>query len=150
MADLKLPRLNKIFISGRITHDLELKFTPKGTPVLRFSLANDRGYKDESGQWQNQTTFIDIVVWSERAENLTKQAAKGTAVLVEGRLESRTYTDQNNQNRKIYEVVADNVQTLEWRPREDGDAQAQDIPLPPDPAQSPAAPTTNTTDNLPF
>ena len=149
MADLRLPRLNRIVICGRITHDLELKFTPKGTPVLRFSLASDRGYKDESGQWQTQTSFIDVVVWSERAENLTKYAGKGIAVLVEGRLESRTYVDQNNQNRKIYEIVADSVQAMEWRPREDGSTQAEDIPLPQEPNVAAEAPA-NTTDNLPF
>ncbi|HPV14691.1 MAG TPA: single-stranded DNA-binding protein [Candidatus Cloacimonadota bacterium] len=148
MADLRLPRLNKVIICGRITHDLELKFTPKGTPVLRFSLANDRNYKDESGEWQSQTSFFDVVVWSERAETLTKQAGKGTAVLVEGRLEARTYTDQNNMNRKIWEIIAENVQALEWRPREDGGVQTEDIPLPNDP--NPKAEPTSTTDNLPF
>lgn len=147
MADLRLPRLNRVIVSGRITHDLELKFTPKGTPVLRFSLASDRGYRDESGEWQTQTSFLDVVVWSDRAENLSKQAAKGTAVLVEGRIETRTYTDQNNMNRKVWEIIADNVQPLEWRPREDGSVSSEDIPLPNDPS---SAEPTNTTDNLPF
>ncbi|NLK49116.1 MAG: single-stranded DNA-binding protein [Candidatus Cloacimonetes bacterium] len=143
MADLKLPRLNKIFIAGRITHDLELKYTPKGTPVLRFSLASDRRYKDDTGEWQTQTTFVDIVVWSYAAENIHKQAKKGTAVLVEGRLEIRSYVDQNNQNRRIAEIVADNVQTLEWGPRDEGTA-GEDIPLP----QEPQAPATK--DDVPF
>jgi len=147
MADLKVPRLNKIFISGRITHDLELKYTPKGTPVLRFAMASDRRYKDESGEWQNQTTFVDVVVWSAGAENLYKQAHKGTAVLVEGRLEVRTYQDQNNQSRKISEIVAENVQTLEWKPR-DGETPETDIPLPEEPQHNPAP--TATHDDVPF
>ncbi len=147
MADLRLPRLIKVIVCGRITHDLELKFTPKGTPVLRFSLASDRAYRDESGEWQTQTSFLDVVVWSDRAENLTKHATKGTAVLVEGRIETRTYTDQNNMNRKVWEIIADNVQPLEWRPREDGSVQSEDIPLPDD---SSSAEPTSTTDNLPF
>lgn len=145
MADLRVPRLNKVFISGRITHDLELKYTPKGTPVLRFSLASDRAYKDESGSWQTQTTFVDIVVWSNSAENINKLAHKGTPVLVEGRLEARSYVDQNNQNRKIYEIIAENVQTLEWKPREDGVTE-QDIPLPEEPQHAPTA----TKDDVPF
>jgi len=145
MADLRVPRLNKVFISGRITHDLELKYTPKGTPVLRFSLASDRAYKDESGSWQTQTTFVDIVVWSNSAENIYKLAHKGTPVLVEGRLEARSYVDQNNQNRKIYEIIAENVQTLEWKPREDGVTE-QDIPLPEEPQHAP----TDTKDDVPF
>jgi single-strand DNA-binding protein len=58
MADLRLPNLNKCIISGRIANDLELKYTPKGTPVLRFTLAVDRNYKDESDQWQKITSWM--------------------------------------------------------------------------------------------
>ena len=86
---------------------------------------------------------MDIVVWSNAAEYLYKQAKKGTAVLVEGRLEIRSYVDQNNQNRRIAEIVADNVQTLEWGPRDEGTAR-EDIPLP----QEPEAPATK--DDVPF
>ncbi|MCK9309221.1 MAG: single-stranded DNA-binding protein, partial [Candidatus Cloacimonetes bacterium] len=64
MADLKLPRLNKFIVSGRIGNDIELKYTPKGTPVVRFVIASDRSYKDESDQWQTVTSWIDCVAWS--------------------------------------------------------------------------------------
>lgn len=152
MADLKLPRLNKVFLAGRITHDLELKYTPKGTPVLKFNMASDRVYKDETGQWQTQTSYIDVIAWSNHAETLYKMAHKGCAVMVEGRIETRNYVDQNNQNRKAWEVVAEYVQTLEWKPREEGVSQS-DIPLPEEPAQyssAPAQPPTTTNDDVPF
>lgn len=145
MADLKMPRINKAMIAGRITHDLELKFTPKGTPVLRFNVAVDRRYKDESDQWQTSTSFIDVVVWSERAEGLAKQARKGTPVLVEGRIETRNYTDNSGNNRKSFEIIAENVQTLEWAPKE-GEGAPEDAPLP---EEEPHA-ASQTKDDVPF
>jgi len=146
MADLKLPRLNKVIISGRITHDIELKYTPKGTPVVRFALASDRAYKDEAGTWQNVTSFIDVVAWTLTAENIAKNAHKGSAVIVEGRIDTRTYVDNNNQTRKITEIVAESIHHLEWKPRTEGDGEASSEPPMPE-----EAPTGNvTSDDVPF
>ncbi len=145
MADLKLPRINKAMIAGRIVNDLELKFTPKGTPVLKFRVAVDRPFKDDSDQWQQSTSFIDVVLWSERAERLANNAHKGSAVIVEGRIETRSYTDNNNINRTAFEIIADNVQTLEWKPK-DGEAAPEDAPLP---EEEPHA-ASQTKDDVPF
>ena len=98
MADLKIPRLNKCIFSGRIGNDVELKYTPKGTPVVRFVVACDRRYKDETEQWQTATSWIDCVAWRKWAEFIANQTHKGSAVIVEGRIETRNWTDQNNQN----------------------------------------------------
>ncbi|HOU72969.1 MAG TPA: single-stranded DNA-binding protein, partial [Candidatus Syntrophosphaera sp.] len=119
MADLKLPRLNRVIIAGRITRDLELKYTPKGSPVVNFSVAMDKRFRDESDQWQSVPVYVDVVAWNQTAENICKQANKGTAVLVEGRIDTRSYTDQNNISRKVFEIIADFIQTLEWKPREE-------------------------------
>jgi len=146
MADLKLPRINKIVVSGRIANDLELKYTTKGTPVIRFVLANDRRYKDEADVWQTATSWIDCVVWSKSAEMLANQAHKGTAVLVEGRVDTRNWTDNNNVNRKSTEIVVDMIQTLEWKPRDGGAAPDEDVPLPPEES----APHNATSDDVPF
>jgi len=147
MADLKLPRLNKAFIAGRITHDLELKYTPSGKAVLRFNVAVDRNYKDESDQWQKSTSFIDVVAWTYLAENLSNKARKGSAVLVEGRIETRTYVDSNNVNRKSFEIIADSVQTLELQDRT-AEVPNEEPPLPPEPDEKPADDATN--DDVPF
>ena len=146
MADLKLPSINKVMVSGRITNDLELKFTPKGTAVLMFTVANDRRYKDESETWQVATTFIDVVAWTYTAENVAKNCHKGSAVLVEGRLEARSYVDSNNINRRVWEIIADTVHQLEWKPKGDAGHQDMDAPLPSEePTQSPTA-----KDDVPF
>lgn len=148
MADLRLPRFNKVFVSGRIANDIELKFTPKGTPVMRFTIASDRRYRDESGEWQSATSWIDCVAWTYQAEAIEKNARKGSAVLVEGRLETNTWTDQNNVNRKQTEIIVENVHFLEWKDRQDGSAPASDdIPLP---SEEPRTATQTTNDDVPF
>ncbi len=148
MADLKLPRINKIIVSGRIGNDIELKYTPKGTPVVRFVLASDRSYKDESDQWQTSTSWIECIAWSKWAEFVANQTHKGSPLIVEGRLETRSWTDQNNQTRKSYEVIVENLHNLEWKPREDGSTASHDsdVPLPPEES----APHSATSDDVPF
>ncbi|GAB1468347.1 hypothetical protein MASR2M64_10650 [Candidatus Cloacimonadota bacterium] len=148
MADLKLPRLNKFIVSGRIGNDIELKYTPKGTPVVRFVIASDRSYKDESDQWQTVTSWIDCVAWSKTAEQIASQTHKGSAVIVEGRVDTRNWTDQNNVNRKTTEVNVDMLHTLEWKPREDGAAAShhEEAPLPTEESPHQGA----TSDDVPF
>lgn len=121
--DLKVPRLNVVLISGRVTRDPELRYTPKGTPTLRFSIAADRSVKDENGNFQNVTTFVDIVTWSKLAEICSENLHKGSPVLVQGRLDIRNYTDRDNQPRKVTEIVAESVQFLEYKARNDGAAE---------------------------
>nr|MDK2851134.1 single-strand DNA-binding protein [Candidatus Cloacimonadota bacterium] len=148
MADLRLPRLNKFIGSGRITNDLELRFTTNGTPVLRFTLAIDRSYKDSSDQWQTVTSWIDCVAWNKTAETLANNAHKGSALIVEGRLDTRNWTDQNNSNHKSTEVTVDTVHFLEWKPREDGSNQASpEASMPP---EETTHSRTTTDDDVPF
>ncbi len=110
--ELRLPRVNSIIISGRLTRDIELRYTPNGTPVAKLSLAFDRSYQKD-GEWQQETSYIDIVVWSKRAEQCAEFLHKGSPILVEGYLKTRTYVDKDNQNRKITEIVANKVNFLE-------------------------------------
>ncbi|MDP3114123.1 MAG: single-stranded DNA-binding protein [Candidatus Cloacimonadaceae bacterium] len=147
MADLKLPRLNKVFISGRITADIELKYTPKGTAVVRITVAMDKRWKDDTDTWQQAPIFVNVVVWHNAAELLAKQAHKGSAVLVEGRIETSSYVDNNNINRKVFEIIAENVQTLEWKPKTEGGQDDESVPLPEE-HSAPATP--GTTDDVPF
>ena len=148
MADLKLPRLNKVFIAGRITQEPELRYTPKGTPVVRFTVATDRRYKDEMDQWQSVPVYIDVVAWSYQAENICKIAHKGTAVLLEGRINTRSYVDSNNINRKVFEIIADHIQSLERIPKAEGEGVEEEVPLPEDEPNYVAEPVTD--DDVPF
>mgnify|MGYP001220174188 FL=1 len=151
MADLKVPRLNRCIFSGRIGNEIELKYTPKGTPVVRLVVAVDRRYKDETEQWQTVTSWIDCVAWNKWAEFAANQVHKGSAVIIEGRIETRNWTDQNNQNRKAVEVIVDVMHTLEWRPREEGSAPVnEEVPFPTEEITPQHSPSTTTTDDVPF
>ncbi len=150
MAELRLPRINRVLLSGRITNDIELRYTAKGTPVIRFTLAVDRAVKDESGQWQNQASFIEIVAWSKWAESVNNSAHKGSPIIVEGRLETRSYVDSNNNNRKSVEVIAEYIQFLEFKPKADEAVHSGDheesAPLPEEDNSHPQV----TNDDVPF
>jgi single-strand DNA-binding protein len=119
-TDLKVPRLNLVLISGRVTRDPELRYTAKGTATLRFSIAADRSFKDDTGNFQNVTTFVDVVTWTKLAEICAENIHKGSPVIVQGRLEIRNYTDRDNVQKKSTEIIAETVQFLEFKARPDG------------------------------
>ncbi len=100
--------LNKIFLMGRLTRDPELRRTQSGTAVASFSLAVDRDFKDkETGE--RATDFIDVVAWRQTGEFVSRYFTKGRMAVVEGRLQIRSWTDKDGNNRRTAEVVADQV-----------------------------------------
>jgi len=146
MADLRIPRMNKVMISGRIVNDIEMRYTAKGKPVLRITLAVDKSYKDESGTWQQLSSYLDVVCWDKWAEAVNGNAHKGSPVIVEGRLDARSYVDNNNQNRKVVEIIAEYIQFLEVRQKADTTiSEVEPTPMPED-----DTPATVTTDDVPF
>ncbi|MFB3844494.1 MAG: single-stranded DNA-binding protein [Candidatus Cloacimonadaceae bacterium] len=126
MTELRFPRVNKVILSGRVANEIEMRYTPKGVPVIRFTLAFDRPVKDSTGQYQNQSYFLDIVAWSKWAEAVNNSAHKGSPLLIEGHIETRNYTDSNNINRKSVEVVAEYIQFLEARPKQESSETAEE------------------------
>ena len=102
--------MNKVVLIGRLTRDPELRYTGSNTPVATFSLAVNRNFSNQNGE--READFINIVVWRKQAENVKNYLTQGSQVAVEGRIQTRTYDDQNGQKRYITEVVADNVEFL--------------------------------------
>ncbi len=103
--------LNKVVLAGRMVEDPELRTTQTGLPVTQFRLAvNKRGAKD--GQ-QPQADFITVVAWRQTAEFITKFFKKGNAICVTGSIQTRSYTDKENQKRTATEVVADEAYFVE-------------------------------------
>ena len=100
--------LNKIFIMGRLTRDVELRRTQSGTPVASFTLAVDRDFKDKA-TGEKATDFVDVVAWRQTAEFVSKYFTKGRMAIVEGRLQMRDWTDKDGNKRRNAEVVADSV-----------------------------------------
>ena len=103
--------LNKIILIGRLTRDPELRYTPSGTAVARFTLSVDRSRPNQQGE--READFIDIVVWSKLAETCANYLGKGRLVAVDGRLQIRSYDDSQGIRRKAAEVVAENVRFLD-------------------------------------
>ena len=99
--------LNRITITGRMTRDPELRTTQSGISVTSFSIANQRNYKNGNGE--RDTDFFDVVAWRATAEFVTKYFVKGSLVTVDGRLETRKFTDKQGNERKTVEIIADNV-----------------------------------------
>lgn len=99
--------LNKIFIMGRLTRDPELRRTQNGTAVTRFTLAVDRDFKNADGS--KDTDFIDVVAWRNTAEFVSKYFSKGRMAVVEGRLQTRNWTDKEGNKRRNAEVLADSI-----------------------------------------
>lgn len=113
MSEMRIPSLNRVLLAGRLTRGPELRYTPNGKAVCRFSLAVNRRHKDQSGSWVDDTTYITIVAWQETAEAAGKRLKKGSPVLVEGRLESRAWENEAGQKKTLFEIRADNLEFLE-------------------------------------
>lgn len=116
--------LNQVTLMGNLTRDPELRQTPNGQNVVSFSLALNRSYRDQSGEWQEATDYIDIVAWGPLAERVGQYLSKGRRCLVQGRLQSRSW-EQDGQKRNKVEVLANDVTFLDGRSgSEDGGGPA--------------------------
>ena len=104
---------NKVTLVGRLGRDPELKYTQSGTPVANLSLATDESYTDREGNRQQQTEWHKVVVWNKQAENASNYLSKGSLVLVEGKLQTKKWQDQQGQNRYATEIRAQNVVFME-------------------------------------
>lgn len=105
--------LNRVVLTGRLTKYVELRYTPAGAAVASANLAVNRNFKAANGE--TESDFINLVIWRKPAENFANFFGKGSLVGVEGRLQSRTYDDQQGNKRYVTEVVVDNFTFLESR-----------------------------------
>ena len=99
--------LNKIIVMGRIVNDIELKKTQSGVEVCSFKVACDRDFKGADGK--KECDFIPVVAWRNTASFLAKYFGRGRMVVVDGKLQSRQWTDKNNNRRTEWEIQAENV-----------------------------------------
>lgn len=102
--------LNKIFLLGRATKDVELKVSTNGQSVATVDMATNRYYKDGQGNKKEDVQFHRIVIWGKLAENTSTFVKKGDIFLVEGRIATRQWEDKNGNKRSITEIVAENIQ----------------------------------------
>lgn len=121
MADLKMPELNSVVVAGNLTKDPVFRETTNGTPVVNFHIAVNRRYKDSTNQWQEDVCYVGVVAWNKLADSCKDRIFKGSAVLVDGELQSRTFKTDDGRNRTIVEIKAKRVQFLNKFSKQNGD-----------------------------
>jgi len=109
---------NKVFLIGNLTRDPELRYTPSGIPVSRFTVAVNR-----VGSKENEADFIPVVAWRRLAEICGEYLKKGSPVALDGKLQVRSYKGKNGEQKTSVEVVADNMQMLGRKPAAEKPAQ---------------------------
>jgi len=126
MADLKMPELNSVIVAGNLTKDPVFRETSNNTPVVNFHIAANRRYKDSSNQWQEDVCYVGVVAWNKLAESCRNRLKKGSAVLIDGELQSRTFKTEDNKNRTIVEIKAKRIQFLNKTSKTDSDKLGAD------------------------
>lgn len=127
---------NKVLLIGNLTKDPELRYTPQGTAVVNLRLAVNRRFKDKNQELKEEVCFVTAVVWNKQAETCNQYLHKGSPVLVEGRLQSRSWEDNSGQKRSVLEVRAERVQFMGTGPAKAASETTEER------TQEPAAETT--------
>ncbi|MCW8796548.1 MAG: single-stranded DNA-binding protein [Chlorobium sp.] len=116
MAELKMPEINSVVIAGNLTKDPVFRQTNSGgTPVVNFSIACNRRFRDSNHQWQEDVCYVGVVAWNKLAESCRDNLKRSAAVLVDGELQSRTWKAQDGSSRTVVEIKARRIQFLNKR-----------------------------------
>ena len=107
--------VNKVFLMGNLTRDVELKYTPSNQPVATFGIAMNRRYKTKDGENREETTFVDCEAWARTAEVMSEYLSKGRPVFIEGRLKLDQWQDKEGNKRSKLRVVVENFQFVDSR-----------------------------------
>ena len=113
--------INNTVLVGRLTKTVELRYTPSNVAVATFTLAVNRTFKSQNGE--RETDFINVVMWRQQAENLANWAKKGALIGITGRIQTRSYDNQQGQRIYVTEVVAEQFQLLESKGQQGNQGQ---------------------------
>jgi len=116
--------LNKVMIMGRLGRDPEIRYSANNFPIANFSVATSENVKDQSGNYVEKTTWHNIVVLGNQAENCSKFLKKGSMVFVEGRIQNRKYQDKNGIEKYVSEIISNMVRFLDSRESSQGQYQS--------------------------
>lgn len=139
--------INQTTLVGRLTNDVNLRYTPSNVAVATFTLAVNRTFKNENGE--READFINCVMWRQQAENLANWAKKGALIGITGRIQTRSYDNQQGQRVYVTEVVAEQFQLLESKGQGNQGQQRQAQQQTPDFSRQ-GAPMDISDDDFPF
>jgi single-strand DNA-binding protein len=126
---------NFVEITGNLTRDPEMRFTKGGTPVAGFSVAVNKR-RQENGEWKTETSFFEVVAWQELGANVCSSLTKGNRVVVQGRIEQRSWETEDGSKRSVVEIVADDVApSLRWATAVVTKVESRDAPRQAQPQQ---------------
>lgn len=108
--------VNKCIFIGNVTRDIEMKYAPSGDAIANFSIACNETWKDKNGQKQEKVEFVNIVAYRKLAEIIGEYVKKGSAIYIEGRLQTRKWQDKDGKDRYTTEIIADQMQMLGGKP----------------------------------
>ena len=111
--DLKLPRVNRVLLAGRVVRDFSLRYTSGQVPVAMFTIAFNRPVKAADGTWAEVASFVNVLVSHKLAELCSERLKKGSPVYLEGRLQTRKFEAGAGKSRTVLEIKADQVQFLD-------------------------------------
>jgi len=112
MANLKMPDINNVLIAGNLTCDPSFRKTSNGTPVANFFIASNRKFKDNNGQWRENVCYVGVVAWYKLAESCYENLKRGSAIIIDGELQSRSWRNDDGTNRNVVEIKARRIQFL--------------------------------------
>ena len=116
MIDLKMPDINTVIVAGNLTCNPSFRKTTNGTPVANFYIASNRKFKDNTGQWRENVCYVGVVAWYKLAESCYENLKRGSAVIVDGELQSRSWRNTDGTSRNVVEIKARRIQFLNRKP----------------------------------
>lgn len=117
----------KLVVVGNLGSDPDLRYNASGSPFLRFNIASNGRTRNASGEWQDSTEWIRVTITGARAEKLAEYLKRGVRVYVDGRLETRPWIDRSNEPKAGLELLADSIEFVSSRPRDEGRQDRQPV-----------------------
>ncbi|MBT3343902.1 MAG: single-stranded DNA-binding protein [Gemmatimonadetes bacterium] len=112
MSELRMPAVNQITVAGRLTQEPEFRLTENGVARLSGRIAVNRSYRDRDGEWQDEVSFFNFIIWQAQAERLADRLSKGAPVLLSGRLRSHSWRDEEENPHSLVEIQVRHLQVL--------------------------------------
>ena len=151
-----MANINRVVLTGNLTHDPELRSLPSGMSVCNLRLAcNTRRKNTQTGEWEDRPNYFNITVWGGQGDNCSRYLTKGRPIAVDGRLQWREWETQEGQKRQTIDIIADNIQFLGTREGASGESsgfsQRSDVPIDAQDFQAaPASSAVGSEDDIPF
>lgn len=117
--------LNIVSLIGRITKDVEIKYLKSGAPVADFSIANNQSKKNQNGEWENETSFFNLILYGKTAENLKQYLTKGKKIAILGQLQQRRWKNQQGANQSSVVIVVQQINLLDNNSNQQNQNQVQ-------------------------